>query len=118
MTLLAFRHAICSLNNQKMLCLWTEHEQSYLVFFDMVRYRKKNVVLLIVLIFGCGVIFVCSARSSADAEKNTSDKSGTELENSQSKSNSLFDDNPDYLKKTNNGPGTQELFFKFMLPDK
>ncbi len=85
-----------------------------MVFFDMLRCRKKNVVLLIVIILGCGVILVCSGQS-ADAEKNASDGGGTELENSQSKSNSLFDDNPDYLKKTNNGPGTRELFFKFMV---
>jgi len=80
----------------------------------MVRYRKKNVVLLIVVILGCGVILVCSGQS-ADAEKNTSDGGGTELENSQSKSNSLFDNNPNFSKKTNNGPGTRELFFKFMV---
>ena len=81
----------------------------------MLRCRKKNVVLLIVVILGCGVILVCSGQSAADAEKNASDGGGMELENSQSKSNSLFDNNPDFLKKTNNGPGTRELFFKFMV---
>jgi len=86
-----------------------------LVFFDMVRCRKKNVVLLIVVILGCGVILVCSAQSAADAEKHASDRGGTELENSQSKSNSLFDNDSNFLKNTNNGYGTRELFFKFMV---
>ena len=86
-----------------------------MVFFDMVRCRKKNVVLLIVVILGCGVILVCSAQSAADAEKHASDRGGTELENSQSKSNSLFDNDSNFLKNTNNGYGTRELFFKFMV---
>lgn len=81
----------------------------------MVRCRKKNVVLLIVVILGCGVILVCSAQSAADAEKHASDRGGTELENSQSKSNSLFDNDSNFLKNTNNGYGTRELFFKFMV---
>ena len=86
-----------------------------MVFFDMVRCRKKNVVLLIVVILGCGVILVCSAQSAADAEKHASDRGGTELENSQSKSNSLFDNDSNFLKNTNNGYGTRELIFKFMV---
>ena len=81
----------------------------------MVVRRKKIVVCIIAVILGCGVIMVCSAQSSADAEKHDSDRSGTELENSQSKSDSLFENDPDFLKKTNNGPGTRELFFKFMV---
>lgn len=79
----------------------------------MVRCRKKKVVFLIVAMLGCVVILVCSAQSAADAEKHTSDRGGTELENSQSKS--LFGDDPNFSTKTNNGPGIRELFFKFML---
>jgi flagellar biosynthetic protein FliO len=79
------------------------------------RCRKKNVVCIIAVILGCGVILICSGQSAADAEKRASDRSGTELENSQSKSNSLFENDPNFLKKTNNGPGTRELFFKFMV---
>jgi len=81
----------------------------------MVRCRKKNVVFLIVVILGCGVILVCSAQSAADAEKHASDRGGTELENSQSQYSFLFENDPNFLKKTNNGPGTRELFFKFMV---
>jgi len=77
--------------------------------------RNKIVVSLIAVILGCGVILVCSAQSADDAEKHASDKGGTELENSQSESKSLFENDPDYLKKTNNGPGALELFFKFMV---
>jgi flagellar biosynthetic protein FliO len=64
---------------------------------------------------GCGVILVCSAQSADDAEKHASDRGGTELENSQSKSNSLFENDSKFLTNTNNGPGTRELFFKFMV---
>ena len=81
----------------------------------MVRCRNKKVVFLIAVILGCGVILVCSAQSTADAEKHASDRGGTELENSQSESKSLFENDPDFLKKTNNGPGVLELFFKFMV---
>jgi len=81
----------------------------------MVRSRKKIVVFLIPVMLGCGVIMVCSTQSSADAEKAVSNSGGTELENSQSKSNSLFENDPNFLKNTNNGAGTRELFFKFMV---
>ena len=81
----------------------------------MVRSRKKIVVCLIAVILGCGVILVCSGQSSADAEKPVSNSGGTELENSQSESNSLFEDDPNFLTNTNNGTGTRELFFKFMV---
>jgi flagellar biosynthetic protein FliO len=79
------------------------------------RCSNKKVVFVITVILGCGVILVCSAQSTADAEKHASDRGGAELENSQSESKSLFENDPDFLKKTNNGSGTQELFFKFML---
>lgn len=81
----------------------------------MVRSRKKIVVFLIPVMLGCGVIMVCSTQSSADAEKPVSNSSGTELENSESKSNSLFENDPDFLTNKNNGTGTRELFFKFMV---
>jgi flagellar biosynthetic protein FliO len=72
----------------------------------MTKSRKKIVVFIITVVLGCSVILVCSAQSATD---------GTELENSESKSNSLFRNDPDYLKNTKNGPGTRELFFKFMV---
>ncbi|MCP4613797.1 MAG: FliO/MopB family protein [Planctomycetes bacterium] len=37
------------------------------------------------------------------------------MENSQSKSKSLFENDPDFLTNKNNGVGTRELFFKFMV---
>ena len=72
----------------------------------MTKSRKKIVVFIITVVLGCSVILVCSAQSATN---------GTELENSESKSNSLFRNDPDYLKNTKNGPGTRELFFKFMV---
>jgi flagellar biogenesis protein FliO len=87
----------------------------YLVFVDMVRCRKKIIVLLIAVILGCGVILVCSSQSAADAEKLASDRGDTELENSRSQSKSLFENDPNYLTNPNNGSGTRELFFKFMV---
>jgi len=81
----------------------------------MVQGKKKKVVFLIVVMLGCGVIMVCSAQSSADAEKLVSDSGGTELGNSQSKSDSLFEDDPNFLTNTNNGPGIRGLLFKFMV---
>ncbi|NQT03461.1 MAG: hypothetical protein HQ580_15650, partial [Planctomycetes bacterium] len=89
--------------------------EAYLVFCDMMRCRKKIVVFLITVMLGCGVILVCSAQSAPDAEKNASDRRGTELENSQSKSNSLFENDPDFLTNKNNGPGARGLFFRFMV---
>jgi flagellar biosynthetic protein FliO len=68
--------------------------------------RKKVVVFFITVILGCGVILVCSARSATE---------GTELENSESKSNSLFGNDSNFLKNTKNESGTRELFYKFMV---
>ena len=81
----------------------------------MLLYRKKIVVFLIPVMLGCGVIMVSSAQSSADAEKPASNSGGTEFENSQSQSNSLFKDDHNYLTNPNNGAGTRELFLKFMV---
>jgi flagellar biosynthetic protein FliO len=81
----------------------------------MVRCRKKIVVFLIAVILGCGVILVCSAQSSVDAENRVSNSGGTELEKSQSQSNSLFENDPEFLTNKNNGAGTRELFYKFMV---
>ncbi|MDT8303699.1 MAG: flagellar biosynthetic protein FliO [Sedimentisphaerales bacterium] len=86
-----------------------------MVFFDMVRSRKKIVVFLIPVMLGCGVIMLCSAQSSADAEKPVSNSGGTELEKSQSRAKSLFENDPDFLTNSNNGSGILELFFKFMV---
>lgn len=68
--------------------------------------RKKVVVFFITVVLGCGVLLVCSARSATE---------GTELKNSESESNSLFGNDPGFLKSTKNGPGTRELFYKFMV---
>ena len=81
----------------------------------MVLSRKKNVVFFIAVILGCGVIMVCTSQSSADSEKPASNSGGTEFENSQQKSNSLFENDPNFLTNTNNGAGPRELFFKFMV---
>ncbi len=77
-----------------------------MVFWDMTRSRKKVVVFFITVVLGFGVLLVCSARSATE---------GTELENAESKSHSLFENDPDFLTNTKNGPGTRELFFKFMV---
>ncbi|MHC4728838.1 MAG: FliO/MopB family protein, partial [Planctomycetota bacterium] len=61
------------------------------------------------------VILVCSSQSAADAEKHVSNSSETELEKSQSETNSLFENDPKFLTNKNNGAGTRELFFKFMV---
>ena len=72
----------------------------------MVRFRKKVVVFLITAALGSGVLLVCSARSATD---------GTELENSKSKSNSLFENDPNFSTRTGDKPGIRELFFKMMF---
>ena len=72
----------------------------------MVRFRKKVVVFLITIALGSGVLLVCSARSATD---------GTELENSKSKSNSLFENDPNFSTRTGDKPGIRELFFKMMF---
>jgi len=84
------------------------------------RYRKKTVVFLITVALGSGVLLVCSVRSATD---------GTELENSpvpaspgrqpqeqaKSKSNSLFENNPNFSTRTGDEPGIRELFFKMIF---
>lgn len=70
------------------------------------RYRKKIVVFLITVVLGSGVLLVCSVRSATD---------GTELENSKSKSNSLFENDPNFSTRTGDKPGIRELFFKMMF---
>ncbi len=72
----------------------------------MVRYKKKIVVFLLTVALGSGVLLVCSARSATD---------GTELENSKSKSNSLFENDPNFSTRTGDKPGIRELFFKMMF---
>ena len=72
----------------------------------MTRSRKKIVVFVITVVLGGSVLLVCSAQSATD---------GTELENSESKSNSLFGNDPDFVKNANSGSGTRELFFRFMV---
>ncbi len=70
------------------------------------RYRKKLVVFLVTVVLGSGVLLVCSARSATD---------GTELENSKSKSNSLFENDSGFSTRTGDKPGIRELFFKMIL---
>lgn len=70
------------------------------------RYRKKIVVFFITVALGGGVLLVCSARSATD---------GTELENSKSQSNSLFENDPNFSTRTGDKPGIRELFFKMMF---
>ena len=72
----------------------------------MMRYRKKIVVFLITVALGSGVLLVCSVRSATD---------GTELENSKSQSNSLFENDPNFSTRTGDKPGIRELFFKMMF---
>jgi flagellar biosynthetic protein FliO len=73
---------------------------------SVMRYRKKIVVFLITVVLGSGVLLVCSARSATD---------GTELEDSKSKSNSLFGNDPNFSTITGDKPGIRELFFKMMF---
>jgi flagellar biogenesis protein FliO len=68
--------------------------------------RKKIVVFVVTVVLGCSVLLVCSAQSATD---------GTELENSESKSNSLFGNEPDFVTNKNKGSGTRDLFFRFMV---
>ncbi len=77
-----------------------------MLFCNMTLSRKKIVVFVITVVLGCGVLLVCSAQSAAD---------GTELKNSESKSDSLFGNDPNFVKNTNSGSSTRDLFFRFMV---
>ena len=81
----------------------------------MVRYRKKIVVFLITVTLGSGVLLVCSARSATDAEQHTSNRRGTESENSKSQSGSLFENDPNISTRKSDRPSSRELFFKMMV---
>ena len=99
----------------------------------MVRYKKKIVVFLITIALGSGVLLVCSAKSATDGTELVSAEAEAVagLENSkpkgsllrkesqgltgESKSNSLFENDPNFSTRTNDRPGIRELFFKFML---
>jgi flagellar biosynthetic protein FliO len=72
----------------------------------MTGFRKKIIVCCVTVILGCSVLLVCSAKSATEA---------TELKNSESKSNSLFENDTNLLKSTEKESGTRELFFKFMV---
>ena len=72
----------------------------------MTRSRKNIIFFVITVVLGCGMLLVCSAQSADD---------GTELENMESESNSLFGNDPDFTKNTNNGSGLRELIFRFMV---
>jgi flagellar biogenesis protein FliO len=68
--------------------------------------RKKIVVFVITVVLGCSVLLVCSAQSATD---------GTELENSESKSNSLFGNESDFVTNKNKGSSTRNLFLRFVV---
>ena len=72
----------------------------------MVITRKKIVVFTITVVLGSFLLLVCSAKSSTD---------GSDLESSESETNSLFRNNPDFATNRNSGSGTRELFFRFMV---
>ncbi len=90
----------------------------------MVRFRKKIVVFLITVTLGSGVLLVCSARSATDAEQHASNRRGTESENSkskgslltgESKSGSLFENEPNFSARKSDRLSSRELFFKMMV---
>ena len=72
----------------------------------MVISRKKIVIFTITVVLGSFLLLVCSAKSSTD---------GSELESSESQSNSLFKNDTDFLTKKNSESGSRELFFRFMV---
>jgi len=126
------------------LWIWLECITKYVLenyiwyFCSVVRYRKKIVVFFITVALGSGVLLVCSAQSSADAEKHASPQGvlrtngrGTELGNSsvtaspqskgclaavrpKSQSASLFENDPNFPRGASDGLSTRELFFKMM----
>ena len=69
-------------------------------------YRKKIIAFMLTVVLGSGVLFICSARSATD---------GTKLEDSKSKSNSLFANDPNLSGRTSYNSGSSELFFRAML---
>jgi len=90
----------------------------------VVPYRKKIVVFLITVTLGSGVLLVCSAQSPTDAEQHVSNRRGTESENSkpkgslltgESRSGSLFENDPNFSTRTGDKLSTRELFFKMMV---
>ncbi len=91
----------------------------------MVRYRKIIVVFLITIALGSGVLLVCSAKSATDGTELVSAEAEAVagLENSkpkgslltgESKSGSLFENDPNFSTRTGDRLSTRELFFKFM----
>ncbi len=84
---------------------------------SVVRYKKKIIVFLITIALGSGVLLVCSAKSATDGTELVSAEAEAVagLENSKSKSNSLFENAPDFPTRTGDEPGIRELFFKMML---
>ena len=81
------------------------------------RYRKKIVVFLITVVLGSGVLLVCSAKSATDETELVSAEAEAVagLENSKSKSNSLFENGPNFSTRSGDEPGIRELFFKMMF---
>ena len=75
--------------------------------FDSVSgYRKKIVVLLAIVTVGSAALMAISSRLAGNEPK---------LENSKSKANSLFINDPNFSMAANNSLGGRELFFKMIL---
>ena len=72
----------------------------------MVLSRKKIIVFVVTVVLGGSMLLVCSAQTSTD---------GTKLGNSESKSDSIFGNDPNFVKNTNSGSSTRDLFFRFMV---
>jgi len=94
-----------------------------LVFCGVVRYRKKIIVFLITVVLGSGVLLFCSAQSATDGIELVSAEAIAGLENSkpkgslltgESKSGSLFENDPNFSMRKGDRLSTRELFFRFM----
>ena len=81
----------------------------------MVRYRKKIVVFLITVALGSGVLLVCSARPATDGTELENSKPKGSLLTSESKVNSLFENDSKFSMRTSDKSDTQYLFFKMMV---
>lgn len=71
----------------------------------MVLTRKKTVVFFMTVMLGICLLFVCSVKSSTN---------GAKVKESESESNSLFRNDPNFLR-SNSGYNTRSLFFRFMV---
>ena len=72
----------------------------------MILSRKKTFILVIAIMLGSFLLFLCSAKPSTDEP---------ESENSTSKPNPTFRNDSDYLNKTSNETSTGSLIFRFIV---